>query len=245
MQKTPTHRTCTTAAALLAVAAVMPVTLTVAHAGEGSGSLSGLAQKEMIRRQNAVATSDKLRDEGREAYAKGDYKQAVDKYREALQTLPDAPMVQDRRDHLTQLLADGSYALGEQYRKVGKYAEARELADNVLAADPNNAHAKVLVSYLDDPIRTNPALTAEHTENIDKVRRGLYTAEGAYNLGKYDDAKREYEDVLRIDPYNTAARRGMEQVAQSRAEYYRAAYDQTRAELLAQSTPLGSFPFPA
>jgi general secretion pathway protein D len=130
----------------MAVAAVMPVTLTVANAGEGAygGSLSGLAQKEMIRRQNAVATSDKLRDEGREAYAKGDYKQAVDKYKAALDTLPDAPMVQDRRTYLTQLLADGSSALGEQYRKVGKYDEARQLADEVLAVDANNADAKRL-----------------------------------------------------------------------------------------------------
>ena len=33
----------------------MPVTVTVATAGEGSSSLSGLAQREMIRRQDAVA----------------------------------------------------------------------------------------------------------------------------------------------------------------------------------------------
>ncbi len=230
------HRTCSTAAALMAVAAVMPVTLTVANAGEGyaGGSYSGLAQKEMIRRQNAVAESDKLRDEGREAYAKGDYKMAVDKYKEALQVLPDAPMVQDRRTYLTQLLADGSSALGEQYRKVGKYDEARQLAADVLAADPNNAEAKRLNDYLDDPIRTNPALTYEHTENVDEVRRKLYTAEGFYNLGKYDEATRTYEDVLRIDPYNKAARRGMEQVSQAKADYYRAAYDHTRAELLAE-----------
>ena len=231
------HRTCSTAAALMAVAAVMPVTLTVANAGEGysgGGSYSGLAQKEMIRRQNAVAQSDKLRDEGREAYAKGDYKQAVDKYKEALQVLPDAPMVQDRRTYLIQLLADGSGALGEQYRKVGKYEEARVLAADVLAADPNNVEAKRLVEYLDDPIRTNPALTYEHTENVDQVRRTLYIAEGHYNLGKYDEASRSYEDVLRLDPYNKAARRGMERVAQAKADYYRAAYDHTRAELLAQ-----------
>ena len=230
------HRTCTTAAALMAVAAVMPVTLTVAHAGEGysGGSYSGLAQKEMIRRQNAVALSDKARDEGREAYAKGDYKQAVDKYKEALQVLPDAPMVQDRRTYLTQLLADGSAALGEQYRKVGKYDEARQLATDVLATDANNVEAKRLTDYIDDPIRSNPALTFEHTQNVDEVRRKLYIAEGNYNLGKYDDANRVYEDVIRIDPYNKAARRGMEVVAQAKADYYRAAYDQTRAELLAQ-----------
>ena len=27
-------------------------------------------------------------------------------------------------------------------------------------------------------------VTYEHTENVDKVRRSLYLAEGAYNLGK-------------------------------------------------------------
>lgn len=232
MQKTPTHRTRSTVATLLAVAAVMPVALTVANAGEG-GSYSGLAQKEMIRRQNAVSQSDTLRNEGREAYAKGDYKQAVDKYKEALQVLPDAPMVQDRRTYLTQVLADASTALGESYRKTGKYEEARALAADVLAVDANNADAKRLEEYLDDPIRTNPALTFEHTQNVDEVRRKLYTAEGAYNLGKYDEAHRQYEDVLRLDPYNKAARRGMEQVAQARADYYRAAYDQTRAQLLA------------
>src|SRR5690606_30713126 len=42
------------------------------------------------------------------------------------------------------------------------------------------------------------------------------------------------ENVIRIDPYNKAARRGLERVAQARADYYRAAYDHTRAELLAQ-----------
>lgn len=237
MQKTPTHRTSSTVATLLAVAAVMPVTLTVANAGEGysgNGSLSGLAQKEMLRRQNAVAQSDSLRDEGREAYAKGDYKQAVDKYKEALQVLPDAPMVQDRRTYLTQVLADASTALGESYRKSGKYEEARALAADVLAVDANNADAKRLEEYIDDPIRSNPALTYEHTQNVDEVRRKLYTAEGHYNLGKYDDAHRTYEEVLRIDPYNKAARRGMEQVAQARADYYRAAYDHTRAHLLAE-----------
>lgn len=220
----------------MAVAAVMPVTLTVANAGEGysGGGISSLAQKEMIRRQNAIVESDRLRDEGREAYANGDYKQAHDKFSEALAKLPDAPVVQDRRNHLIELKADAAYALGEKYRKVGKYAEARQLADDVLAVDPNNANAKQLIAYLDDPIRTNPALTYEHTENVDKVRRTLYLAEGNFNLGKFDDAKREYENVIRIDPYNKAARRGLERVAQARADYYRAAYDHTRAELLAQ-----------
>lgn len=68
----------------------------------------------------------------------------------------------------------------------------------------------------------------------EEVRRKLYIAEGNYNLGKFDDAQRAYEDVIRTDPYNKAARRGMEVVSQAKEDYYRAAYDHSRAELLAQ-----------
>ena len=38
--------------------------------------------------------------------------------------------------------------------------------------------------------------------------------------------------VLQIDPYNKAARRWLERIAATKSDYYRAAYDQTRAELL-------------
>ena len=236
MQKTPTHSYRTTVAGLLAAAAVMPVVTTVAQAGEGysSGGYSSLAQKEMIRRQHQVAESDRLRDEAREAYANKDYKEAHDKYSEALQVLPEAPLLQDRRDFLTQSLGDASVALAEQYRRVGKYDEAHSLVNGLLEIDPDNAAAKMKSEWLDDPIRTNPALDYDHTKNVDEVRRGLYTAEGAYNLGKYDQAKVEYDQVIRVDPYNTAARRGLERVSAAKSDYYRAAYDQARAELLMQ-----------
>jgi general secretion pathway protein D len=234
MQKTPMYRSSRTAIALMAAASTMPVVISVANAGEGGYGGGGLAEREMIRRQNAVIEGDRLLAEGREAYAKGDYQMAVDKYTQALQKVPDAPMFADRRQSYAAHLGDASVALAMQNRKVGKYAEARTLLEGVIAVDPGNAEAKRELAYLDDPIRTNPALTYEHTQNVDKVRRALYTAEGNYNLGKYDDAKKEYENVLRIDPYNSAARRGMERLSQAKSDYYRAAYDQTRAELLSQ-----------
>ena len=228
------YRSSRTALALMAVASSMPVTVTVAIAGEGGSNLSGLAQREMIRRQDAVTGGDSLLNEGRAAYAKEDFQQAVDKYRQALDRLPDAPMVSDRRQSYIAHLSDASVALAMHHRKVGKYTEARALLEGVVAIDPENIDAKREIGYLDDPIRTNPALTYEHTQSVDKVRRGLYTAEGNFNLGKYNEAKREYEQVLRVDQYNSAARRGLEHVAAARSDYYRAAYDHTRAELLSQ-----------
>ena len=244
MQKPPMYRSSRTALALMAVAAAMPATISVANAGEGSGSsqYSPLAEREMIRRQQAVAEADRLLAEGRAAYQKGDYQQAVDKFSEARNVLPEAPMLADRRASITEHLTNASVALAQKYRREGgkapekggkgTYDDARALLEEALVADPNNALAKKELAYLDDPIRTNPALDYAHTKNADEVRRGLYTAEGAYNLGKFDQAKREYEKVLRIDPYNTAARRGLEMLASTKSAYYRAAYDHTRAELL-------------
>lgn len=237
MQKKPTHYSNRSVAALMAVAATMPFTISSSQAGEsGYSGMNGLAQREIIRRQEAVAEGDRLFAEGREAYAKADYQQAVDKFRSALSILPDAPTLSDRRASYTDHLSRASVALAQNFRKVGKYDEARTLLDGVLSpdVDPGNFAAKAELGYLDDPIRTNPALTHEHTKNVDEVRRGIYMAQGNYDLGKFDAAKGDYESVLRIDPFNKAARRGMERIAAAKSDYYRAAYDQTRAELLMQ-----------
>ena len=234
MDRKPAYRTSRTAAMLVAAAAAMPVIITHATAQDGAGGMSGLAQREMIRRQGAVRQADEALVAGRKAYTEGDYDKAVTEYKRALDILPEAPMLADRRTEFLAHLADASVALAQKNRKVGKYKEARAVLDEVIKADPENVLAKREIGYLDDPIRTNQALNYEHTKNIDKVRRGLYTGEGFFNLGKYDDAKREYEKVLRVDPFNKAARRGMERAAAAKSDYYRAAYDHTRAELLSQ-----------
>jgi len=235
MQKPPLYRTSRSAVTLMAVAAAMPALVSVASAADGE-AMTGLAQREMIRRQQAIVEGDRLLGEGRAAFAKADYQQAVDKYRQALDRVPDAPLLADRRQSITEHLTDASVALAQQFRRNGKYDEARVLLEGVLkpGVDPENLDAKRELDWLDDPIRTNPALTYEHTQNVDKVRKSLYMGEGNYNLGKYDAAKRDFENVLRLDPYNSAARRWLEKLDQAKSDYYRAAYDHTRADLLMQ-----------
>lgn len=84
----------------------------------------------------------------------------------------------------------------------------------------------------EDPVRSNPALAEDGAGVVDEVRSKLHLAEGNHDLGKFDDAQRSYEEVLRIDPNNEAARRGIEKVAGAKSDYDRAAYDKTRAALL-------------
>ncbi len=210
----------------------------VSGRASGSGPVSGgageISQVEAIRRQALTQESEARLMEGRDAYAQGEFEDAVTKYRVALDQLPGGEATEDRRRAITAHLADGSVALAQQYRRTGKYEEARELLESTLLVDPENEVARQNLEYLDDPIRTSPALTYEHQEKVDQVRRELYTGEGLYNLGRYDAAMEEFEAVIEKDPYNTAARRWMERISSAKSDYYRAAYDETRARMLAE-----------
>ncbi len=203
--------------------------------GEVHATSSGdLEQQESIRRQLDVGVSDELRDKGRKAYAEGDYETATRHYRASLETLPSGTATADRREVINDHLQDGSLALSQTYRRTGRYEEARNLLTQVDKADPGNELARKGLEYLDDPIKTSPALSYEHTKNIDKVRRELYTGEGHYDLGQYDKAEEHFKEVLRTDPYNKAARRWLEKTSAVKSDYFRAAYDQTRAEMLTE-----------
>ena len=197
-------------------------------------SQSDLAKREMMRRAEKVRQAEELLGSGRDAYQDGDYQSAVTSYNEALGVLPGGFATAERRRVLEAHLADATVALSQQFRRTGKYAEAREKLNQVLSIDPNNQRAREEIEYLDDPVRTNPALSFDHTTNVDKVRRFLYTAEGFKNLGLFDAAIREYQKALQVDPYNSAARRGMEVIHQLKADHYRTAFDEARARMLAE-----------
>ena len=205
----------------------------------GMLSLSPLAygdllSEERVRRMAATQEAQDLLMEGRKMYADNNYEEAVRLYREALNRLPFGPKTEPQRNEIAAHLADGSVALSQQYRRLGKYPEARTLLEDVQQVDPGNYRAYKSLEYLDDPIRTNPSLTYEHSENVDEVRRLLYKGEGFYNLADYDKAEEQFKAVLRIDRYNKAARRWLEKCAAIKSDYYRAAYDEARARLLMQ-----------
>lgn len=220
------------AAVLTALVVSSSILAEPVNAQSSGDSASGIAEREIARRANLVVEADKALVLGRSAYSTKQYEEAVTQYRRALSMLPPGPALTDRRQTYTSHLGDAVSALAQEYRRIGKYDQARDMLQSLLVQDPTNLEAKKQLEYLDDPIRTNPSLTFDHVQDVDRVRKHLYTGEGYYNLGKYDEAKAEFEKILQIDPYNKAARRWMERLAVAKSDYYRAAYDQTRAELL-------------
>lgn len=191
---------------------------------------------ERARREVAVQEAQELLLRGDQAYKTGNFADAVEAYAGARELLPDAPVSSQLREAATDRYAQASVEQARVLSRNGDVAGAKTALDKVLAdgVAPGNPGALAMRAQLDDPIRTNPALTKEHAADVDAVRRALYRAQGAYDLGTYDEAKSHYEKALRIDPTNTAARRGMEQVAAAKSGYQKSAFDHTRAEMLSK-----------
>jgi general secretion pathway protein D len=205
------------------------------------------AAREQARRATAVQEAQELLLKGDEAYAEGKYAEALEAFAGARELFPDAPQTVELRAAAADRYAQAAIEQGKILSKKGDLEGAKALLDKVLAEGvaPNHAGALAFRAQLDDPIRSNPALDAEHAKDVDEVRRLLYTAQGAYDLGKFDEAIQRYQEVLRIDPTNSAARRGMEKTVVAKRGNAMATYDQTRAEMLGQVDAQWERPVPA
>lgn len=194
-----------------------------------------LVTGEVAERAQATQGAYDLLKKGDSAYQSGDFGSAADRYREALSQLPRSGSgTSVLRGSAVERFSQAAVQQARVLARTGDYRAANDLLDQVDAedVDPGNSAADLVRNQIADPIRSNPALTKEHSANVDRVRRLLYKAEGYVDSGQFDHAQMTYEDILRIDPHNKASRRGMERVNWYRSDYATAAYDHTRAKML-------------
>ncbi|MDB6005901.1 MAG: hypothetical protein JWR15_2888, partial [Prosthecobacter sp.] len=196
----------------------------------GGPTVSSMANREIARRYATVEDARTAMDRGDKLFREGDYDAALGAYKTAIDCLPNAPETEDWLNLAKLKYADCSVVVAREHAKQGKYDEARQLLNQAHQYVPGHKGAATALSHLNDPDRYPPALTAEAT----KVQAGLLLANSSVDIGNYDAALSQYQDVLRTDPYNTAARRGMENAERRRQEYFKSAYDHQRAKMLAQ-----------
>jgi general secretion pathway protein D len=177
----------------------------------------------------------------------GQVKEAMTLYRQAYDLLPDAPQTRDDRNTAREGYALYATHYARMLASQGRIAEARGYVEDVLREDlyPHYAAAKKLAKQLDDPAAFPIASTEVHRENVESVAKLLAMARSATEVGRWDEAESLFMDVLRVDSYNTAARRGMEIIAKHRMAYHSAARDQTRAKMLDEVSAIWEMDVPA
>jgi len=219
----------------LLVALAAACSAVTGQAGEGGLGVPGIAEREIARRAARIEDARQAMAKGDELFAQGKYEDALAQYRSAKDTLdqlPNAPFIQDWRDLANLKFADCAVVVAREKAKVGDYAASRKLLEEAQLAVPGHKAAALFANRMNDHDRWPPALTPQHVENVSKVTQQLTLANSSMEIGNYDDALEQYEDVLRIDPYNIAARRGMEAVEQKRAQYFDASRDHQRSRML-------------
>ncbi|MBQ2379800.1 MAG: tetratricopeptide repeat protein, partial [Akkermansia sp.] len=199
-----------------------------------SSTQQSINLRETARRQAMQQEAQQLLQEGRDAYKAGKYSIALEKFKAAWNRIPKAPATLVLQEHIVDVIGDASIAVANEYAKVGRYDDAEQLLLDVLSRNPNNERARRDLSMLRDPVRNNPALTPQHVRDVEEVNRLLTLGYGYYDLGKYDDAYSTFAQVIKIDPYNKAARAGQEAVSKRRINYYEGARNAFRAKALAE-----------
>ncbi len=196
-------------------------------------SVSGMANREIARRYARIEDARTAMDRGDKFFSEGDYDGALGLYKTAIDDVPpNAPLARDWLGLAQLKHADCSVVVARERAKAGNYKEARTLLEGAMLSVPGHKGASSFLKQLEDPDRWPPALTPEHVENVGKVKTGLLLANSSVEIGNYDTAITQYQDVLRSDPYNSAARRGMENAERKRMEYFKAAFDHQRAKML-------------
>lgn len=219
------------------------------HAGNDpgmSGSLESLADREIARRQENLVLAEKLRADGRKALANKEYETAYVRFLDALELIPAGEAGASQRPSALSEFSNAAMQYANWLVTQGRFADAEQVAKTVLLPqfNPGYRPAVQFLSRLEQPDWFNKTVTPEFAANKEQVVKLLQEAEGFYATGRFDLATRRYESVLALDPYNSAARRGMEQVNNQRSTYYQNARNETRSRMLWEVTKAWEQPVP-
>ena len=216
---------------LIATATVICLEPQTASLGQ---NLEDIAEREIVRRQEDLVVADRLIIAGDRALAEKDYETAYLNYLDALDKIPAGNASGDLRSSTRTKFIKTALRYAEQLIENGRYSDAEKVAKTILLPDydPSNKAAIQLLSNLEQPDYYNKTVTPDFAEDREEVTKLLHEADEFYQAGRFDLAIKRYEQVLNIDRYNIAARKGMEQVNLAKAKYYGAAYNETRSRLL-------------
>jgi general secretion pathway protein D len=207
------------------------------------GGVAGIAAAEAQKRQGQVEAAQTLFTAGSKAYADQSYAEAMDYFKAAFETVPDVPAVAEQRKIFFKRYQAASYRYAEILAAEAKWVECEKTLSDVMdlsesrkvaATEIDPALRKMLKDLQSRDDRYNFAMSPRHLRNVNQVEAKLILAKGYLELGDYDRAERSYNEVLNIDRFSSAARRGLEEVERYRMNYYDAAYDHTRSKRLAE-----------
>jgi general secretion pathway protein D len=195
-----------------------------------------VAEREVQRRQMTIPQGEAALARGQAAMKAKNYTAAHEEFRTAVLYLPDAVVSGKAHDEAVEGFCKSGVILAEARIAEGRYADAEAILSEILSDryDPKCRAAQELYQHLRQPGYFNKTMSSSFIEKVERVKQLLAEADGFYNSGRYDLAFKRYDQVLALDPYNTAARRGEEKINNTKYKYGEEAYNETRSRRLWQ-----------
>ena len=217
-----------------------------------------VAEREVQRRQAAMPQGEAALERGKSAMKEKNYTLANQEFKSAATNLPDSVVSGKAHDEAVDGFCKSGVLLAQariaQRDNVGAEAILSEVLSDQY--DPKYRGAQLLYAQLQQPgnfnngasstvndkgeqVRRHVAetdcagyLALPFPQRVEQVKQWLADAENFYQSGRYDLAMKRYDQVLCVDPYNTAARRGQERIDNIKYQYGEEAYDESRARQL-------------
>lgn len=218
---------------VLTVSALLALSALSSHAQQAGAQ--GAAEREIRRQEQMARHAQEAVNKGNEAMRNQDYETAFGWFKSAVDVLPSSGAATATvREEAIEGFSRASVKLAQQRISEGRFQDATTTISVVLEDryNPTYEPALVIQAKLKQPDTFNKTLTPGFIANVEEVKQLLMEADGFYSTGRYDLAFKRYEQVLNVDRYNIAARRGMEKVNQARAKYAGVSYNEARGDML-------------
>ncbi|HVI80755.1 MAG TPA: hypothetical protein VM715_21905, partial [Candidatus Acidoferrum sp.] len=202
----------------------------------GAQNVNNIADREAARRQARIPRGEEVLVRAQSELRAKQYAVAHDDFRMALRYLPDSAASRKSYSAALEGFCESGVKLAEQRIAEGKYEEAEVVLNDVLSDgyNPNCGEARALLTHLHDPGYLNKTMGPKFLAKVEEVKKLLTEAEGFYQSGRYDMAMKRYDQVLSLDPYNTAARKGQERIDLTKYQYGEQGYNETRGRAMWQ-----------
>jgi general secretion pathway protein D len=195
-----------------------------------------IAEREAARRQARAPRGEDAITKAQAELRRKEFAQAHEDFRLALTYVNDSSATGKSFERARDGFCESGVKLAEQRIAEGRYAEAEVILTEILSDryNPRCKEAATLLAHLHDPGYINKTMGPKFLAKVEEVKRLLTEAEGFYQSGRYDLAMKRYDQVLALDPYNTAARRGQERIDNTKYRYGEEAYNETRGRAMWQ-----------
>ena len=204
---------------------MLAVGLAWAFSVEANPALQEQLEAETRRREQSVRPLEKALEQSNKLAAQGEILRAWQDLQQVFEETPEALRNTFLGQKTIQTLAAWEAKLAETEARQSRWPKARDWALRCLQHEPGNSSAQAVLEEANTILSrgaaanedVNPALTNRFFDKLQGIRDGLAEAEQLRQTGQLEVAETRYEEVLRLDPFNSVATAGIKKIYEERS----------------------------